>query len=368
MNILKYITAFAVTALLSSHIMAETLIDFSTAEAFAIDSNTVQINNIRVTVEVPAPFGGRGQIVTVYYDVPFEFDPVTLHLVPNAAGINTANNPDADCANLQVIVNNAVDGTVITNATVSIGDQSNVTNAEGLASFTGLPSGSREISVASNDFTGISRAVELTCGDNSTTAFNLNPTVGIQAMTANDVRIVLNWGEHPVDLDAHLTGPEPGAVASGGNEADRFHIFWWNTATSDGVAVLDVDDTTSYGPETVTVTPPSGSSHLRPGLYRYTVYQYEGMSTLLNNTSVDLYVGNEPVRQFHPQGASGAASLVDGAQGNLWTAFEFEVDSTGVISVFPVNILSFDNNIDSGGVTRRSAGSNQEPVDILYAD
>ncbi len=187
------LTSVSIGLLLGSQAMAAgTVIDFSNVQAFAVDADTVQINNIRVDVEVPAPFGGRGQIVTVYYDAPFDFDPLTLHLVPNAAGITSANNPDANCANLQVVVSNAVDGTLISNAAVSIGEQNAVTSRDGSVKFTKLPTGSREVRVASDNYAGISRPVELVCGDNNTVAFNLNPTAGTQALAANDVRVVLD--------------------------------------------------------------------------------------------------------------------------------------------------------------------------------
>jgi len=167
-----------------------------------------------------------------------------------------------------------------------------------------------------------------------------------------------------VDLDAHLTGPEPGAVASFLNEADRFHIYWNNQQTADGVAVLDIDDVTSYGPETVTIKPSAGSSQLRPGLYRYTVFQFEGLGTLLDSASVDLYIGNNPVRQFRPQDSSGAETFVAGSKGNLWTVFELSVDAAGSVSVYPVKTLSHTGA--SSGVTRRAASANAEPANILY--
>jgi hypothetical protein len=355
-----------VTLLMSSHVTAGSVIDFSNVQAFAVDADTVQINNIRVDVEVPDPFGGRGQIVTVYYDVPFDFDPTTLHLVPNAAGITNANVPDANCADLQIVVSNAVDGTGIANATVSVGEQNSTTNVEGVANFSHLPTGSREVRVASDNYAGISRPVELSCGANNTVAFNLNPITGNQALAATDIRIVLNWGEHPVDLDAHLTGPEPGVAAESIHEADRFHIYWDSQTAADGVAVLDIDDVTSFGPETVTIKPPTGAAQLRPGVYRYTVYQYEGLGTLLDGASVDLYIGNSPVRQFRPQDSSGAETLLADTEGNIWTVFELNVDNTGAVTVYPIKTLTH-SSAGSSGVTRRTANTNAEPVNILYA-
>lgn len=53
------------------------------------------------------------------------------------------------------------------------------------------------------------------------------------------MRVVLSWGEKPFDLDSHLIFP-------GG------HIYFDSKEGTD--ANLDVDDTDSYGPETVTIS------------------------------------------------------------------------------------------------------------------
>ncbi|MCW8631650.1 hypothetical protein OQH38_16240, partial [Acinetobacter baumannii] len=52
------------------------------------------------------------------------------------------------------------------------------------------------------------------------------------------MRIVLTWGEKPLDLDSHL------------NYSNQ-HIYWSNKEGHQ--ANLDVDDRDSYGPETITI-------------------------------------------------------------------------------------------------------------------
>ena len=54
------------------------------------------------------------------------------------------------------------------------------------------------------------------------------------------VRIVLNWGERPYDLDSHIVFP--------GN-----HVYFSEMSGTD--AQLDVDDVNGYGPETITLSP-----------------------------------------------------------------------------------------------------------------
>ena len=59
-------------------------------------------------------------------------------------------------------------------------------------------------------------------------------------------RVVLTWGDSPSDLNSHLTGYIDG---------NSVHVYYMTpNAYSNGelVASLDHDDTSSYGPETIT--------------------------------------------------------------------------------------------------------------------
>ena len=61
----------------------------------------------------------------------------------------------------------------------------------------------------------------------------------------NTYRVILEWGEEPSDLDSHLRAD----TLDGGSSV---HVYY-SDMTCD-YANLDVDDTSSYGPETITVT------------------------------------------------------------------------------------------------------------------
>lgn len=66
--------------------------------------------------------------------------------------------------------------------------------------------------------------------------FSISP-----AMPVGSVRLVLDWGASPADLDAHFV------------KKGAYHIAFHNMHVSDdGVSMLDRDDTNSYGPETIT--------------------------------------------------------------------------------------------------------------------
>jgi hypothetical protein len=81
-----------------------------------------------------------------------------------------------------------------------------------------------------------------------------SPNNGIQYATItpvlddNEYRIILTWGDTPRDLDSHLTGTVNG---------NSFHVYYGSKSYSYNgttIASLDWDDTSSYGPETVTLT------------------------------------------------------------------------------------------------------------------
>jgi hypothetical protein len=89
---------------------------------------------------------------------------------------------------------------------------------------------------------------------------NQDITLSPLLTTAGEIRIVLTWGASPSDLDSHLTGPS----STGGT----FHTFFSAKNPSGSSTSLDVDDVSSYGPETITI------SQLRAGTYTYTVRDY----------------------------------------------------------------------------------------------
>lgn len=321
-------------------------ISFSESAGFGVASDRVQINDIRVDTVIANPFDpSRPEIYSLYYDVPFRFDPASLHLVPDLSGAVPDNN-NRLCADLTVEVQDAMTGTALNNAIISVEGQSAVT-VNGTASFSGLSSGLVNIVAALADYASDDLSTELACGANSL-GIALNPTTGDNALAANEVRVILSWGEEPYDLDSHLTGPQPGLAESYDNEANRFHAYYVTDGSSDGVAVLDVDDTTSYGPETITISPPAGTSTLRPGIYRYSVHHYAGANTMAD-ARVKLLIGNSTERTFTPNAAALAGD------DDVWTVFELNVGSTGQVTVLDVD--SYSHGMYEGDVRNGPHGA-----------
>ena len=131
-----------------------------------------------------------------------------------------------------------------------------------------------------------------------------------------DYRIILTWDRYPVDVDAHLRGPHPGH--------EDFHIYWNRRTMVKGKKYLDRDDTSSFGPETITI------HGLDPGIYRYTVHNYSGR----NLTSGDaLSRGNIVVRIYNGDQLLKEYKMPPGTPGNYWKVFEIDGETGEIIDV-----------------------------------
>lgn len=112
------------------------------------------------------------------------------------------------------------------------------------------------------------------------------------------MRIVLNWGIKPTDLDSHLVYPNS-------------HVYFMR---NNGLgAKLDVDDTTSYGPETITVFDKHDGER-----YVYAVHDYsdgrepDTDQLAKSGAKVFVYVGQTLIRTYY---------VPANVRGNLWTVF-----------------------------------------------
>ena len=133
-------------------------------------------------------------------------------------------------------------------------------------------------------------------------------TATTPALQGGQMRIVLTWGADPSDLDSHLTGPD----ASGG----RFHT--WYAGRDASVANLDRDDTTSFGPETTTIT------QQFPGVYRFYVHDYSNLSATASSPSFDMSRSSAKVQVFNSLGLMAVYNVPSNQGGTIWTVFEYD--------------------------------------------
>ena len=108
-------------------------------------------------------------------------------------------------------------------------------------------------------------------------------------ISGDSYRIVLTWGENPNDLDSHVEGQC--------SDGSYFHVYYQDMSAYDGsieVCNLDVDDTTSYGPETITLNPTTNNA------YYYYIFRYAGSGTVASSSAkINVYQGDNLIRTFN---------------------------------------------------------------------
>lgn len=131
----------------------------------------------------------------------------------------------------------------------------------------------------------------------SNNRFSISPV-----MELNYLRAVVDWGKKPKDLDAHLV------------KKDSYHISYQDMHISeDGYAVLDRDDRTSYGPETITIKKVDNNS-----LYKFYIHDYSNKDKDNSNklskskVSVKVYGNGQLLHVFH---------IAPHQIGNYWHVF-----------------------------------------------
>ena len=115
-----------------------------------------------------------------------------------------------------------------------------------------------------------------------------------------EIRIVLTWGSNPTDLDSYAYGKS----SSGTN----FNINYTNTIVRD-VGNLDVDDTSSYGPETITITDTGAS-------FEYSVVDFRAEGTMgSSGATVKVYLPGESTAKIFN---------IPSGTGLVWKVFKYE--------------------------------------------
>lgn len=152
----------------------------------------------------------------------------------------------------------------------------------------------------------------------------LSPT-----LEPDQFRAVLTWGETPADLDSHIVGPMPPDSAEAG-----FHVYYAKSADPDGGAVcfLDVDDTTSFGPETVTVRT------MTEGTYRYAVHDYTNRG---ESASSAMSASGARVQLFYDIDQSQVFDIPTGQVGTVWEVFVLDGEEGAVV---PINRFTSESS------------------------
>lgn len=123
-------------------------------------------------------------------------------------------------------------------------------------------------------------------------------------MAVGKLRVVLDWGNSPEDLDAHLV------------KYDSYHISYRNMSESDDKeAKLDRDDTDFYGPETITVNAIDKDAN-----YRFYIFDYSNRS---NDSSIQLSNSKATIKIYGGDNELlGVKNVPSDLIGNQWNVFE----------------------------------------------
>jgi VWFA-related protein len=237
----------------------------------------------------------------------------------------------------------ATTGRGIAGVSVSLtpGGVTSVTRSNGSYGFSGLPDGEYVID-ASPDAYVAGQATTTIEGVDEVMDLILSPQSSTLAY-----RVVLSWSDVPTDLDSHLWVPKPGGC-------DHIYYVDKGSATAQPYAQLDVDDTTSYGPETITI------EQLQSGGYQYWVNNYSQSPDITASAAqVALYSGSSLIETF---------SVPTTPTGNLaWHLFDIDGDTGGVTVV---NQLKPDVRsgtcIPSDGVIDSDDDGISDSNEILY--
>lgn len=128
------------------------------------------------------------------------------------------------------------------------------------------------------------------------------------------ITMKLTWGAAPVDLDSHLFAPDGSEVSY----RDK------GSLTASPYASLDIDDTSSFGPEVVTVT------KLMVGTYKYSIRNftgYDGGPIAASGARVELNLPGRAPELFAPPTGGESSST------QWWNLFEFTVDASCNITI-----------------------------------
>jgi hypothetical protein len=224
-------------------------------------------------------------------------------------------------------VTDASTGNFISGATVkAIQNDSEVANATtgvgGTYTIPELPGGTYTVEARAPGFlTSTQQNIVVTLGLDTTVNFSLSPLLSV-----GQLRLVLTWGEMPYDLDSHLWLPVE----------KPFHLFYARRGSlvACPFAELDVDDTSSFGPETITI------DQLFTGIYRYAVYNWSGTPAITTSEA--------QVQVFDSTGLIATFNVPTEGDGLWWHVLDLNGETGAILDVNQVTTevpeLYFDTN------------------------
>ncbi len=142
----------------------------------------------------------------------------------------------------------------------------------------------------------------------------------------------LTWGANPYDLDAHFITPA-GEVYFSNSSLQQDGFF----------AMLDVDDTSSFGPEVI-----SSSAFNIPGCYEYYVHNFSRTTAWdLSNAKVNISLDNQHKQFLITQADAQSSDFQD--VDKRWSIFTADVDADLNVTINWRNTLVDNTHCESDG-------------------
>lgn len=194
-----------------------------------------------------------------------------------------------------------------------------------------LPTGNYVFLFSKTDFISSELKVAITEGTNTING-NLSPE---NVSVSGNLRIVLTWGSEPNDLDSHLLGTSA--------DGEDYHVYYSDREYYENgtmVAGLDLDDTSSYGPETITVNKMNEN-----GVYSYYVHDYsndyldDSYELSYSGATVSVYSGAALIAKY---------SVPAGKIGTLWHVFDYDAKTKTLRSVNQMSNLYNSHGLSRG--------------------
>jgi len=180
--------------------------------------------------------------------------------------------------NVLGLLTNAADGEPLVGAMVTVDGpvtRSVNTDAVGQYAVNQLPHGTYRTTATTAGFIPLTKVVDL---QDTTMSVNFILSEGL---SDNEYRFVLSWAADPNDLDAHMW-------------SGTSHIYYASrgTVASEPFIYLDVDDVSSYGPETITIKQLSNTC-------QFAIHNFSNESALTaSEAHIDIYQGSTRIAYY----------------------------------------------------------------------
>lgn len=192
----------------------------------------------------------------------------------------------------------AVKGTPLTKAQVTFQGSTKYTDQAGKVVFTfpeDLPAETElPVKVKKKGYVTSTLPVHFMVGSVFNNQFSISPSLEL-----GKLRIVLDWGASPSDLDAHLV------------KHNEYHISYRHMKNFREKVWLDRDDRDGYGPETITVIKPKSE-----GSYDYYVHDYT-QSGSIGKSRAHVHI-------YSSTGISHSFQIKPTLSGNRWLVFSIK--------------------------------------------